>query len=185
MPTIRSRRSLPRCASRAAIITALLLLVPLLAMRFSDEVDWSPMDFAMASVLLFGAGFAFELAIRNTTGLAARVAIALLIGATLLLVWANLAVGILGNEDNPANVAYFAVPLIGIVGAALAHTRPRGMAATAAAMAVVMVLLAVFALFMRSESEHTGTTQILLLHGLFAGTYLVAAGLLQRIASRH
>ena len=43
-----------------ALVTALLLLIPLLAMRFTDEVAWSPTDFAVAGALLFGTGFTYK-----------------------------------------------------------------------------------------------------------------------------
>lgn len=176
--------NLLRPALRIAVVTALLLLVPLLAMRFTSELDWSPMDFLVAGGLLFGAGLAFELAMRKATGLAARLAAALMIGATLLLVWANLAVGILGDWDNPANLAYFAVPLVGVAGAIAARARPRGMAFTALAMTLVMALPGVIAAILQPQALQSPPREILLLHGLFVVPYLAAAELYRRAPQR-
>src|SRR3954454_16025342 len=45
-----------------------------------------------------------------------------------LTIWANLAVGIVGSEDNPANIGFFAALLVGIAGSAVARFRAKGMA---------------------------------------------------------
>ena len=44
----------------------MLLLVPLVAMRFTAEAIWAPGDFVAAGLLLFGAGMAYVLATRRT-----------------------------------------------------------------------------------------------------------------------
>ena len=46
---------------RIAFATVFILLLPLLAMQFTDEVVWDLADFAIAGVLLFGAGLMYEL----------------------------------------------------------------------------------------------------------------------------
>ena len=61
-----------------------------------------------------------------------------------LLIWINLAVGIIGSEDNPANLMYFGVLAVLALGSLLALLRPLGMAralfATALAHAIVSVV---------------------------------------------
>lgn len=73
----------------------LVLLVPLVAMQFSDEVDWSLADFATAGALLFGAGLAYVLLARHAPSrrLAVGAAVLVLLG----LVWVELAVGVFGT----------------------------------------------------------------------------------------
>jgi hypothetical protein len=71
-----------------------LLLVPLIAMRFTDEVNWTLSDFVFAAVMIGGAGLAFELAVRVTRNPSYRAGIAIAIVAAVLLIWAHLAVGV-------------------------------------------------------------------------------------------
>lgn len=73
----------------------LILLVPFAAMQFTDEVAWTPADFVAAGALLFGAGLAYLLLTRKARG--RRVALAMATALVLLLVWAELAVGVFGT----------------------------------------------------------------------------------------
>lgn len=75
---------------------ALLLLLPAVAMRFTREVAWDAAAFAVFGVMLALACGAFEVARRVMRGRAVRVAAGLAIAAAFLLVWAELAVGIVG-----------------------------------------------------------------------------------------
>jgi hypothetical protein len=88
------------------LTVALILLVPLIGMQFTDEVAWSPFGFAFAGTLLFGTGLAFELITRKAGNRAYRAGVAVALMAAVLLVWINLAVGIIGSEDYPANMLY-------------------------------------------------------------------------------
>ena len=71
-----------------------LLLIPLIAMAFTGEVNWGPEDFIAAALLLGGAGLGFEAAVRLTRNRAYRAVFALAITAAVFLIWAHLAVGI-------------------------------------------------------------------------------------------
>lgn len=77
---------------------ALLLLVPLVAMQFTDEVNWSPFDFVVAGSLLLGAGLLCELTLRVVKKTEYRLALCVVILAALLLIWIELAVGIFGTR---------------------------------------------------------------------------------------
>lgn len=79
------------------IAVGLLLLIPFLAMRFTDEVKWGLPDFIVAGILLLGTGFAIELALRSVKKLQYRIAICVAILLGLLAVWAELAVGLFGT----------------------------------------------------------------------------------------
>jgi hypothetical protein len=48
------------------VIAALILLLPLRAMQFTDEVVWDEADFAVMAAMLFGACGAYEMAARMT-----------------------------------------------------------------------------------------------------------------------
>ncbi|HEX6173631.1 MAG TPA: hypothetical protein VF089_06420 [Candidatus Binatia bacterium] len=80
-----------------AIIVALLLLVPLVAMQFTDEVVWTRSDFVVAGVLLFGSALVYELATRNMSHAKKRIAVGIVVVVVLLWLWAELAVGVFTN----------------------------------------------------------------------------------------
>ena len=75
----------------------LLLLIPFTAMKFTGEVKWSPFDFVVAGVLLLGTGLAIEIVLRMVKRLEYRLAICAAILLVLFIVWAELAVGIIGT----------------------------------------------------------------------------------------
>lgn len=79
------------------VAVAFLLLIPYMAMEFTGEVHWTAIDFIVAGVLLLGAGLAIELVLRMVTKTAYRIAICALILLILLVIWAELAVGIFGS----------------------------------------------------------------------------------------
>jgi uncharacterized membrane protein YfcA len=87
-------RSLGKPLSVVAFATALLLLVPLVAMQLSPEVDWGVGDFVLAACLLFGTGTGMVLVARHAKRTAHRVALSGLLALALAVVWAELAVGI-------------------------------------------------------------------------------------------
>ncbi len=79
------------------LAVALLLLIPLIAMRFTDEVDWTLSDFVVAGVLLLGTGLLCEIVMRKVTTKKLRIVICGALVLVLLLTWAELAVGIFGT----------------------------------------------------------------------------------------
>ena len=66
-------------------------------MQFIDEVNWTLLDFVVAGVLLLATGLICELVIRKVNKIEHRIAICLTILTALLLIWAELAVGIFGT----------------------------------------------------------------------------------------
>lgn len=78
------------------LITTILLL-PLIAMRFTNEVNWDITDFIVAAVLLFGFGGIFEFLARKEKHILYQVMIGIIVILILFLVWAELAVGIFGS----------------------------------------------------------------------------------------
>lgn len=74
-----------------------LLLIPLIAMQFSAEVNWSLFDFLIAGVLLIGTGLLIEYVSRSVSGLRRRKMIIAGIVLLFVLVWAEMAVGIFGS----------------------------------------------------------------------------------------
>ena len=64
-----------------------------------------------------------------------RIAAAIAVATPLFLVWTILAVGIIGNESNPANLIYFAVLAVSVTGTFIVRGQPDGMARTLLASA--------------------------------------------------
>ncbi|MEX0748768.1 MAG: hypothetical protein WD467_03360 [Candidatus Saccharimonadales bacterium] len=82
---------------RIVLGTALILLIPLIAMQFTDEVDWKLFDFVIIGILLLGTGFTYELLASKMKAPAQRAMLALVLVTLLFLIWAELAVGIFGS----------------------------------------------------------------------------------------
>ena len=78
-------------------VVVIILLIPLIAMQFTDEVNWNLPDFIVAGVLLLGTGLACELVLRKVKNINYRIAICVGLLLALLLIWAELAVGIFGT----------------------------------------------------------------------------------------
>lgn len=91
------KEHLGRDLRRVLLGTAAILAVPLVAMRFTDEVNWGPGDFAAAALLLGGIGSLYVLLTRKLRTPIQRRAIGGGLLLTLMLVWAELAVGIFGS----------------------------------------------------------------------------------------
>ncbi|WGF91274.1 hypothetical protein [Aequorivita marisscotiae] len=79
------------------IIVAILLLIPLLAMQFTDQVNWSSLDFVVMAMLLFGIGFTCEQVFWKVKKNTHRLFILVPLLIVFFLIWAELAVGIFGS----------------------------------------------------------------------------------------
>jgi hypothetical protein len=87
--------------------------------------------------------------------------------SVLMLVWLSLGVGIIGADGDPANLMYFGVIAVGIIGTIMARLRPLGMARTMFAMAVAQALVAAIALIARLGLPWSPPLEILGLNGFF------------------
>lgn len=75
-------------------VAALMLLLPAVAMRFTDEVRWDAMDFLVFGGMLLMAGGLVELVVRLSRRRIVVLGAVALVGGAFLLVWAELAVGV-------------------------------------------------------------------------------------------
>lgn len=171
-----------------ALATGLLLLIPLVAMQYTQEVNWTFSDFVFAAVVLFGAGLTFLLVARMGDNATYRVAAGVAVLAGLLLVWANAAVGLVGSEDNPANLLYGAVLGVALIGALVARFRARGMSNTMFAAALTYLVVTAIALFVWTPAPGTAEpsayfVNVLVGNGLFAGLWAVSGWLFRRASA--
>jgi hypothetical protein len=79
------------------LTVALILSIPLIAMQFTNEVDWDLRDFMIMGVLLLGTGLLCELVIRKVTNWNYRIGLIAVLLLVLFLIWTELAVGIFGT----------------------------------------------------------------------------------------
>jgi hypothetical protein len=168
---------------RVVMATALLLLVPFVAMQFTAEVNWSMLDFAFMGALLFGTGLAYQLIAWHARSAAYRLAVAVAMAGVFFLVWVNAAVGIIGDPGG-VNLMYAGVLLIGIVGAVATRLRAPAMAWPLFAMAAGQMAVPMVALVIAPHEvmfEPPGALGVFVLNACFAAMF-VASGMLFRWA---
>ena len=146
-------------------IPALLLLLPVVAMQLTNEVNWTASDFIFAAVLFGSVGLAFEFIMRKSSSLAYRFGAALAVIAAFLTIWVNAAVGMIG--DGEFNLLFGGVLLVALLGAIVARFEPAGMARAMIAAAIVQGVLSAIGLTM---DERGG-----ILSMAFIGPWLLAA----------
>lgn len=97
---MKNQQTLMTSKQRIIIISVVIiaiLSIPLIAMQFTKEVNWTLEDFIAAGILLVSTGLAVELVIRNMkTGTGRTIALVIILIA-LFLIWAEMAVGIFGS----------------------------------------------------------------------------------------
>ena len=76
---------------------AFILLIPLIAMQFTNEVKWDVFDFIVMGTLLMGTGLMCELVLRKVKKRESRIFICATLLIALFLIWAELSVGIFGS----------------------------------------------------------------------------------------
>lgn len=165
---------------RLAGLVALILCIPLIAMQFSQEVDWSASDFSIMGLLLFSVGFAYLIVTRYMTNIVYKAAVAMALGSTSLMLWANLAVGLIGSGPHIGNWMYLAVLVVGLIGTILSRFQAVGMERTMYAMAFTFVVLASIALLSKMYNYPGSSINEILGVNVFFGGLFAIAGLLFR-----
>ena len=96
-------RTAYRPAVRVALATAFILLLPLVAMQITDEVEWGLFDFVFAGVLLGGAGLLLHRLAAGRAGNVVYQAVAGALGVTAI---------VLGEADDAPGLVAFGGLLI-------------------------------------------------------------------------
>ena len=125
-------------------LAAGLFLLPLVAMQFTQEVQWTGFDFLVWGVMLVAACGAYELLARMSPSRHYRLGVGVSVATGFVVFWVNGAVGMIGDEGNPYNLLFLGAIALGVVIALVSMFRPTGMAralyATAAAQGVVAAI---------------------------------------------
>ena len=166
-----------------AVIVVLILLIPLLMQfqPFTDEVQWNE-AIAYAVIFIALGGF-YELS-RWLKTQSRKYHIAFNGGflGILLLGWVSGAVGIIGSENQPVNLMYWAVPTILLIGSLISRMKPRGMAYALFAAAAVQFLVPVVALIISPEVSwgNAGVIGVFVVNSIFALIFAVSAMLFRK-----
>jgi len=168
-------------------VAVTLMLMILLAMQFTNfgqvEVQWN--EAIAYSVILLAVGGTYELwQWLKTRTRSYRTAFVVGLGTVFLLGWVSGAVGIIGSENQPENLMYWAVPAVGLIGSIISRFKPRKMAHTLFAMALVQFLIPVAVLIISPEVDwgSVGVIGVFVANSIFAVLFAVS-GLLFRRAS--
>lgn len=163
-------------------VAAGVLLLPLVAMLFTQEVNWGLEDFVFAGLLLGGSGLLFEWILRRSNDDTYRTGALLALAAMVLLVWSNAAVGFVGSGANVANVLYFALVAIPLLGGFVSGFTARGMFLTLILTAIVQVAITGF-VFLAGFVSGAESGAVLAINAIFILVWLGAAALFHRAAS--
>ena len=164
-------------------VATVLLLTPLVMMQISSEWNWGVGDFVFAGVMICGTCLLYEAAARLSDSLAYRWGVMLALAASFLIVWINLAVGIVG-EDDPANVSFFGLVMMAASASFAAGFAAKGMARAMACVAVAQIALGVLVATAPINADvPPGPAALIALNGGFAVLWLLAAGLFHRAAA--
>lgn len=148
-----------------------LILTPLVAMQFTKEVNWDETDFIFAAIIFGIVGGLIELAVRVSSNWYFRFGAMFAVLAGFMVVWANGAVGMIGNEDNPVNLWFGAVLLIAIAGVTLRRFHPRALVVATLAAGLTQAAIGMFAGILGSDPRGGIFTIIL------SGFWLISAAL--------
>ncbi len=164
------------------------LLIPFIAMRFTDEINWDLTDFLIMGIVLSGIGIAYEFFAKKSKKTTYRIAFIIGLLGAFLLFWVNGAVGIIGSENQDANLLYGAVFLVGLIGALISRFKAKGMSTTLLVASVVQMMVPITAIIIWPPSEISWSPSVpgvFLLSGFFAFLFYLSSMLFKRSANNH
>lgn len=125
---------------RVALFALGLLMVPLIASQVVDGWNWNPEAFVVVYALFFLTGMAYALIARRMGTWTYKWGVGLALAAGFVLGWFNMVH--VADSENPRNLVYYVVLVVGVVGAWLAKLKARGLARTLFVMAGTLALIA-------------------------------------------
>ena len=148
-------------------------------------MDWEVLDFAVFGAMLATFVLIAWLARRRNRSSAYRFAVGVALAAAFILVWVNGAVGIIGDAGDDANLMFFGVLGVGVIGSVLARFHPRGMARAMLFTAIAQAAAAAVAVI--ANLGATGPAwpgDVLLLTTFFVLLWLLSAWLFRKSIPR-
>ena len=167
-------------------VVALLILLIFLIKQLTNfgqvEVQWNE-AIAYGVILLVAGGFYELWQWLKTRTRTYRIAFSVGLTGVFLLGWVSGAVGVIGSENNPANLMYWSIPVVLLIGSLISRFKPSPMARTLFTTAIVQMLIPVVALFIwpaNASWGEAGVVGIIVFNTIFAVLFFVASALLFR-----
>jgi hypothetical protein len=165
---------------RAAVVTVGVLLIPLWGNSYVDGWNWPWHAFVRVGAFVFSAALTYQLVVKGMRNKAYRFAMGLAIATAVVLTWANF---VLAVDVSLANFMYFGVPVIGLIGAAIARLRARGMALALVGTAIAQMLVPFIApVFWKTNVAPGAAVPVIGLNGVFIVLFAISALLFRRAA---
>jgi hypothetical protein len=162
---------------RVALGALAMLMVPLVASRLVPGWNWKPAAFVVVYVVFFATGMLYALVARKMSAWSYKAGVAVALVAGFGLAWSNMVH--VADSENPANLAYYTVLVVGLVGACLARFKARGLAFTLFTMSATLALIA---LMLPSGAPSYMARNMAIGHGVLVALF-TASGLMFRHAS--
>jgi hypothetical protein len=154
-------------------LSAAVLALPAIAMQFSKEIAWGPEDFAVVGALLALLCLTVELAARTSSKRYFLAGIALAGIGGFALIFINVAVGIIGSEEDPRNLVFYSIPALGFLGALITRFKSTVLVRLLVIMSAIQLSAALLA--------PADMVRIMIpFTGIFVGLWLSSALLIQR-----
>jgi len=176
--------SMQKSIIRVALVTAGILLIPFFGNIYVDGWNWHWYTFVLAGTLLFGAGLTYEFVAKRMSNKAYKFAVGLAVGTAFILSWGNMVR--VSESENPANLMYYGVLAVGVIGALIARFEPRGMARTLFAMALAQMLVPVIVLIISNPDTWgpPGVLGVFVSNSFFALLFVGSALLFRHAAHK-
>jgi len=147
-----------------------LLLIPAVMMRVSNEWHWGIGSFVVAGIMIGGVGLLYELAEKASGSRAYRVGVAIVLVTSFLTVWTTIV------RDDGNGMGFLLLVVTAAVGAFAAWFRPAGMARAMLGVAMMQALVGVaVATAPVTASVPDGSFKALVFSGFFVVLWLIAA----------
>lgn len=149
---------------------------PAIAKSDLGAMNWTALDFMVFGALLGIAAALYYYTARRTKAVAYRAGLAIALLAAFGLIWVNGAVGIIGNEGNPANLLFLGVLAVAAAGSFACRYQAGGMARAMVAAAGAQVFAALIALVLRlGATASAWPGDIFVITTTFTAAWLLAA----------
>ncbi len=151
-------------------------------MPFTNAFDWDGFDFVAMALLLGGAGTAVELSASRSRSIDWRAGAGFAVVAAVLLIWINLAAGIIGTEANAMNLLFLVLPAVAFAGSFAVKFSPSAMARVMALSAFALALVPPVAWIFVPRLPPADIAEALALTCFFAALWLLSAWFFKRAA---